>query len=384
MASGDILLSTGVRNNLLALQSTADLISRTQTRLATGKRVNSALDDPFNFFTSDAFKTRASDLTFLLSNMDIAVKALEAADKGITTIKALVESAEAAARQALTSERTTGAMIGTVSNLTGTSTFASPSGLTLSIGDGTTTANFTNGASTTITVQQVLDAVNNTANLKIRASLNDAGQVLLEATGTNTITVTGTMAATATLTGIGIGGTGLVQAAGGTLNSTRTSLAVSFDAIRTQINGIATDASFNGTSLLNLESLKVVFNESGSTSLTISGVNATATGLGITGTTNTWQSNYDINISIGFAQAAVTTLKNAATAYSNNNQIVLGRQDFTKSLISSLESGAEKLVLADTNEEGANLLALQTRQQLSSTALALSAQNDQAILRLFG
>jgi flagellin len=384
MASGDILLSTGVRNNLLALQSTADLISRTQTRLATGKRVNSALDDPFNFFTSDAFKTRAADLTFLLSNMDIAVKALEAADKGITTIKALVESAEASARQALTSERTTGAMTGTVSGLTATSTFASPSGLTLSIGDGTVTANFTNGASTTITVQQVLDAVNNTANLKIRASLNDAGQVLLEATGTNTITVTGTMAATATLTGIGIGGTGLVQAAGGTLNGTRTSLAASFDAIRVQINGIATDASFNGTSLLNLESLKVVFNESGSTSLTISGVSATATGLGITGATNTWQSNFDINLSISFAQAAVTTLKNAATTFSNNNQIVLGRQDFTKSLISSLESGAEKLVLADTNEEGANLLALQTRQQLSSTALALSAQNDQAILRLFG
>src|SRR4029450_13933564 len=90
----DILLSSGVRSNLLALQSTADLISRTQTRLATGKKVKSALDDAFNFFTSKAFQQRASDLSFLLSGMDIAVKTIEAADKGIDTIQTWVENAE--------------------------------------------------------------------------------------------------------------------------------------------------------------------------------------------------------------------------------------------------------------------------------------------------
>ncbi len=123
MASGDILLSSGVRSNLLALQSTANLISRTQTRLATGKAVNSALDDAFNFFTSKAFQTRAADLSFLLSGMDIAVKTLEAADKGIDTINALTESAEASARQALTSERTTAGLAGTVGGLSSSYTF---------------------------------------------------------------------------------------------------------------------------------------------------------------------------------------------------------------------------------------------------------------------
>jgi len=380
MASGDILLSTGVRNNLLALQNTADLISRTQTRLATGKRVNSALDDAFNFFTSAAFQSRATDLSFLLSGMDIAIKTLEAADKGISTIKTLVENAEASARQALTSERTTAGLSGTVGGLTGTSTFSTASNHVLSIHDGTTTATFTAGA-TAVSVQQILDAVNNAAGLRIKASLNDAGQVLLEATGTNTINVTGSMAVTASVVGIGIGQT---TVAAGTLNSTRSSLAAQFDAIRVQINGLATDAGFNGVSLLNSQSLKVVFNEEATTSLTLNGVNATATGIGITGTTNTWQTSVDIKTSITLADNAAVTLKNFATTYSNNNQIVLARQDFTKNLIKSLESGAEQLVLADTNEEGANLLALQTRQQLSSTALALSAQNDQAILRLFG
>ena len=377
----DILLSAGVRSNLLALQSTADLITRTQTRLATGKKVNSALDDAFNFFTSKAFQQRAEDLSFLLSGMDIAVKTIEAADKGISTIQTLVENAESAARQALTIDRSTGSVTGTVSGLTSTSTFATPSNVTLTLFDGTTTMTFTSGASTNLTVQSFIDAVNNTANLKVKASFNDAGQVLLEATGTNTIVITGSMALTATLTGFGIGQT---TVAAGTLSSTRTSLAAQFDAIRTQINSLASDSSFNGVSLINSQSLKVVFNEQATTSLTLNGVNATASGLGITGTTNSWQTNVDIRASIALTDAAAVSLRNYATTFSNNNQIVLARQDFTKNLIKSLESGSENLVLADTNQEGANLLALQTRQQLSQTALALSAQNDQAILRLFG
>ena len=385
MASGDILLSAGVRSNLLALQSTADLISRTQTRLATGKKVNSALDDAFNFFTSAAFKDRAEDLSFLLSGMDIAVKTLEAADKGLSTIATLAENAEASARQALTSERTTGGVAGTVGGLTGAFTFAvASSNMSITIFDGTTTVTVTASATSFFTLQNIIDNVNNNATIKVRASLNDAGALLLEATGTNTIVFSGN-ATTSTVTGT-TQALGLTQqtVAAGTLNSTRSSLAAQFDAIRTQINGLASDSGFNGVALLNSQSLKVVFNEEATTSLTLNGVNASAAGLGITGTTNTWQTSVDIKTSIALADAAATAIKNFATTFSANNQIVLARQDFTKSLIKSLESGSENLVLADTNEEGANLLALQTRQQLSQTALALSAQNDQAILRLFG
>jgi flagellin len=381
----DILLSSGVRSNLLALQSTADLISRTQTRLATGKKVNSALDDAFNFFTSKAFQQRASDLSFLLSGMDIAVKTIEAADKGISTIQTLVENAESAARQALTIDRTTGAVNGTVGGLTGTFTFAvASSNMSITVFDGTTTVTITASATSFFTLQNILDGINNNATIKVKASLNDAGQLLLEATGTNTIVFSGS-ATTSTVTGT-TQALGLTQqtVAAGTLSSTRTSLAAQFDAIRTQINSLATDSSFNGVSLLNSTSLKVVFNEQATTSLTLNGVSATSSGLGITGTTNSWQTNVDIKASIALTDAASVSLRNYATTFSNNNQIVLARQDFTKSLIKSLEGGAENLVLADTNEEGANLLALQTRQQLSQTALALSAQNDQAILRLFG
>src|SRR4051794_8009958 len=99
MAS-NITLSAGVRQNLLALQSTASLMSLTQNRLATGKKVNSALDNPANFFTSSSLNARASDLNALLDSIGQAQKTLEAADTGITSLTKLVESAKSIAKQA--------------------------------------------------------------------------------------------------------------------------------------------------------------------------------------------------------------------------------------------------------------------------------------------
>src|SRR5258706_7142601 len=96
----DIVLSNAVRQNLLALQSTAHLMSVTQNRLATGKKVNSALDNPTNFFTSQALSTRASDLNALLDSIGQAQKTLEAADKGLSALTKLVESAKSIAQQA--------------------------------------------------------------------------------------------------------------------------------------------------------------------------------------------------------------------------------------------------------------------------------------------
>ena len=97
---GDIVLSAGVRQNLLSLQSTADLMATTQNRLATGKRVNSAIDNPSNFFTSQALSYRAGDLNSLLDSIGQAQKTIEAADHGITAITKLVESAKSIAKQA--------------------------------------------------------------------------------------------------------------------------------------------------------------------------------------------------------------------------------------------------------------------------------------------
>src|ERR1043166_5308621 len=102
MAS-NITLSAGVRQNLLALQNTADLISVTQNRLATGKKVNSALDNPTNFFTSQSLSNRASDLNALLDSIGQAQKTLDAANQGLTSLTKLLESAKSIAKQALQS-----------------------------------------------------------------------------------------------------------------------------------------------------------------------------------------------------------------------------------------------------------------------------------------
>ena len=96
----DVTLSAGVRQNLLSLQKTAELMSLTQNRLATGKKVNSALDNPSNFFTSVALQARASDLSSLLDAMSSGIKVLETTDNGLKAITRTVESMQSTVRQA--------------------------------------------------------------------------------------------------------------------------------------------------------------------------------------------------------------------------------------------------------------------------------------------
>ena len=102
MASNNITLSAGVRQNLLSLQSTAELVSQTQNRLATGKKVNSALDNPTNFFTSSALASRASDLSKLLDSMANGINTVKTADNGLTAINTAVETMKATVTSALT------------------------------------------------------------------------------------------------------------------------------------------------------------------------------------------------------------------------------------------------------------------------------------------
>ena len=97
----DIVLSASVRQNLLSLQSTADLLSTTQNRLATGKKVNTALDNPTNFFTAAALDNRANDLNNLLDGIGNGVQVLQAANTGITSLQKLVDTAKSIAQQVL-------------------------------------------------------------------------------------------------------------------------------------------------------------------------------------------------------------------------------------------------------------------------------------------
>jgi flagellin-like hook-associated protein FlgL len=167
------------------------------------------------------------------------------------------------------------------------------------------------------------------------------------------------------------------------LNSSRTAFAAQYDALRTQIDQLASDSGYNGVSLLNGGGLKVAFNEKATTSLNLVGVTDTATGLGIAASVSTFQTNFDINAASTAITNALTTLKNQASTFASNVSVIQARTDFTKSQVNTYNAGADGLVLADANLEGANLLALQTRQQLSSTALSLATQADQAVLRLF-
>jgi len=146
------------------------------------------------------------------------------------------------------------------------------------------------------------------------------------------------------------------------------------------IDQLAGDTSYNGVYLLNGDNLKVTFNENGTSSLTILGVKLNSAGLGLTAISGTgFQDNNFINSTLATINTSLLTLRAQASTLGSNLTTVQTRQDFTKNLINTLQTGSDNLVLADTNQEGANLLALQTRQQLSTTALSLSAQSAQWI-----
>jgi flagellin-like hook-associated protein FlgL len=270
----DIVLSAGVRSNLLQLQQTAELITATQAKLATGKRINNALDNPINFFTAQGLSGRATDLGNLLDSMSTGINTIQAANNGITSITKLVQSAQALVSQA-----------------------------------------------------------NQTSDTTVRSGL-----------------------------------------------------AAQYTAILAQITLLAKDSGFNGINLLDnttSTNLTLTLNESGSSTVTVAAVDFSANGLSISNASNNWALAANIASASTDLTAALTTLRSQAQAFGSNLSTVQIRQDFTKAMINTLQTGSDSLTLADTNEEGANMLALQTRQQLSTTALSLASQAAQSVLRLF-
>lgn len=176
---------------------------------------------------------------------------------------------------------------------------------------------------------------------------------------------------------------GLAASAKSANTADRASLATQFDALRTQVDQLAGDASYKGTNFLKSGSLAVDFNEGSTSSLTISGFDATTTGLSISASAGSWATDTNVDAATTQLDAALNTLRTNAKTLASNNGVVTTRQDFTTNLINTLSTGADQLTAADSNEEGANMLALQTRQQLGIVALQLSSQANQSILRLF-
>ena len=166
-------------------------------------------------------------------------------------------------------------------------------------------------------------------------------------------------------------------------DTTRQALAASFDTLLTQIDQLAADAGFNGVNLLSGQNLDVVLNESGTSTLTIGGTALNTAGLGINRAPNGFQDDASITAALGELDTALTTLRSQVSTFGSEASALNTREKFAETLVNTLEGAASDLTIADTNEEGAKVLALQTRQQLAFTSLSLSSSSDQNLLSLF-
>ncbi len=502
-----ITLSAAVRQNLLTLQNTSFLTADVQNKLATGLKVNSALDNPNSFFTASALNSRANDLSSLLDDMGQSVNTIKAADDGISAITKLVESAKAKANQALqtqsqyerkqfaaqynelleqiedtardssykgknllagfgndlrtlfnedsTSRLDIAAVDYTDTTLSGglnLSDLAEGSGggsafnlaggkttITLTGADGalnssstlselsalSSTSNIeivdksaTNGASLatvsrTASVQELVDSLNSQEG--VRAEFDETNGELTIYSNEDLVLGDGTASSlTAALTFGTV--TAAVDASDFTSGSTLAdsgsfaigdtitltdgnnyelgSLEIESDTTVDDLTNFINDfngvtASFTNGRLGFTSETDLTINSKRSgtdnTDFASQGFAATASGSFSIATDDDsgFATDSDINRTITRLNNALGNLRTQASEFGTNLSIVENRQDFTRSIVNTLQEGAGKLTLADTNEEGANLLALQTRQQLASTSLSFASQADQTVLSLF-
>ena len=375
----DISLTASMRSNLLSLQQTQDLMDMTQERLSTGKKVNSAIDNPSSYYTAQSLTNRASDLNALLDSMGQGIQTIQAANEGIEAITDFVQQAKALANTA----RDNATVKGTTSS--GTYTAADDKkNITVKI-EGVADQDIEVTLGDTDSLEQ--------AATKIATALNDGTDGVKDAEDT----VIGGFTATVENGQIKISNSkGIVANVSGTIsgitfngeigNSTRTTSMKQYNEILDQIDQLAKDSGYKGVNLLQGNSLKVVFNEDRSSYLTINGTFADTSDEGLKiSRAEDWTNpdNEAIDASISELENAITSLRNMASEFGNNYSIVENRENFTESLINVLEEGSDKLTLADMNEESANMLALQTRQQLAINSLSLASQAAQSVLSLF-
>lgn len=403
----DISLTASMRTNLLSLQNTQSLIDMTQERLSTGLKVNSAIDNAASYYTAQSLNNRANDLNALLDSMGQGIQTIQAANEGIEAITDFVEQAKAIANSARDVASKTD--IKGLQAKFSVGVPASPKTAT-----GTSLVFDVTRTDGTALDKSLKDAVDN-VNAELEAtdlqaqSLDDyVAQVkkAIEAGGTEFAKIvdikvddkTGKITFTAKA-GYNIKATGAGDLAGlgkdpvaGTptndvtstvaVNTDRQKYALQFNEILTQIDNLAKDAGYKGINLLQMNTLTVIFNEDRSSQIEVKGTDASSTGLKIS-TVDSWLTDEDINKSITEAENAISELRIMASDYGNYYSIVQNRQDFTKNLINVLTEGADNLTLADMNEESANMLALQTRQQLAINSLSLASQAAQGVLQLF-
>ena len=375
----DISLTASMRSNLLSLQNTQSLMDTTQERLSTGKKVNSALDNPSSFYTAQSLTNRASDLSSLLDSMGQGIQTIKAANEGIESITEFVQQAKSVANQARDEANKVAGSTGnydaekieadTEFNITVTY-----NGETKSV-EVTAPEAAATGVEMAAKIQEELEKL--TFGTPATALGGDVFEVTYEDDAFKMTSANGEEAKIS----FEVGGAKMDATAG---NANRVKAISQFNDILDQIDQLAKDSGYKGVNLLGGtdQSLTVIFNEDRSSNLTIQGVDASTKGLDISRVTN-WGSNTNIDASIEEVEDAINELRNMASEFGNNYSIVQNREDFTENLINVLEEGSDKLVLADMNEESANMLALQTRQQLGVNSLSLASQAAQAVLKLF-
>lgn len=404
----DISLTASMRTNLLSLQNTQSLMDTTQERLSTGLKVNSAIDNASSYYTAQSLNNRASDLSALLDSMGQGIQTIQAANEGIEAITEFVEQAKAIANSARDAASKTDvkglqAKFSDVGVVPTTPKTATGTSLKFEV---------TRTDGTTLDKSLAVDKVNaelEAADLQAKSLDDYVAQVkkAIEAGGTEFAKIvdikvddkTGKITFTAKA-GYNIKATGAGDLAGlgkdpdaGTptndvtstvaVNTDRQKYALQFNEILTQIDNLAKDAGYKGINLLQMNTLTVIFNEDRSSQIEVKGTDASSVGLMLDEAVNNWQTNEDIETSIRQTEEAISSLRIMASDYGNYYSIVQNRQSFTKSLVNVLTEGADNLTLADMNEESANMLALQTRQQLAINSLSLASQAAQGVLQLF-
>ncbi len=380
MTISDISLTSGMRSNLMQLQQSVKLLNRTQTRLSSGKSVNSALDNAVNYFAAKGHTQRASDISSYKDGMAEAVQTVKAANSGIEGITTLLENAKGVAESALQENKNSitidlnNVSAGNVIDI-GDTTF------TMAALTGAVTTQVKVGASDSETTQNLANAINNTT---------ETNDLMATVSGT-TITVR-TVAKDSTITQVGdyVDGATPGNFTISDVINDRADLVSQYDSLMEQIDALAGASGYRGVNLLKSDSTIMTVKFEGGT-LDVEGFESSASAIGANDSATRfgaiegmeWGTNDEIETDIRSLDDAINRLRREASKLSSNMSIIVTRQDFSVSMINILQDGADGLTLADTNEEGANMLMLQTRQQLSTTSLSMSSQAAQSVLNLF-
>jgi len=389
-----INLSAGVRSNLLSLQGTANMLERTQNRLATGQKVNGPLDDAAAFFTAQGLNGRANDLSSITQGMQNGMKTIEAASKGIDSVTTTMETMIGQVRQALQDpgseppeSENIGAPVDDSGDFTVEATVGDDAPISITF-EGSAGAGDLQGTPEE-NAQIIVDGINASSdfqNANLSATLNDDGD------GFTIVNESGQEVTLEDGSGGALGG-GTIDAVGD-LTDAREALMNSYNDLRTELNALASDSGYNGNNLLMGDMLEVVFNEltgDDRTSFEVSAKqadgsafgNVTADRLGgAVGDATTFASNTNLESRLESLQEGVSELRSLSSQLGTAQTIVENRENFTNEMVNTLQAGADGLTLADMDEEAANNLALQTKQQLGQSALSLAIQNDQSVLQL--